>query len=61
LDREFGRIDFLGNVAGEAVLGRPEEIALADVEKTWRNSSMAAFAAARKRAGGCSRRGAGAS
>jgi NAD(P)-dependent dehydrogenase (short-subunit alcohol dehydrogenase family) len=37
LDHEFGRIDFLGNVAGEAVLGRPEEIALADVEKTWRN------------------------
>lgn len=37
LDREFGRIDFLGNVAGEAVIGQPEEIALADVEKTWRN------------------------
>jgi NAD(P)-dependent dehydrogenase (short-subunit alcohol dehydrogenase family) len=37
LDREFGRIDFLGNVAGEAVRGRPEEISLEDVEKTWRN------------------------
>jgi NAD(P)-dependent dehydrogenase (short-subunit alcohol dehydrogenase family) len=37
LDRELGRIDFLGNVAGEAVRGRPEEIALEDVEKTWRN------------------------
>jgi len=37
LDREFGRIDFLGNVAGEAVRARPEEIALDDVEKTWRN------------------------
>jgi len=37
LDREFARIDFLGNVAGEPVLARPEEIALADVEKTWRN------------------------
>ena len=37
LDREFGRIDFLGNVAGEARLGRPEEISLADVEQTWRN------------------------
>src|SRR5436305_1615493 len=24
LDREFGRIDFLGNVAGEAVRARPE-------------------------------------
>ncbi len=37
LDREFGRIDFLGNVAGDAVLGRPEEISLDAVEKTWRN------------------------
>jgi NAD(P)-dependent dehydrogenase (short-subunit alcohol dehydrogenase family) len=37
LDSDFGRIDFLGNVAGEAVLGKPEEIALSDVEKTWRN------------------------
>jgi NAD(P)-dependent dehydrogenase (short-subunit alcohol dehydrogenase family) len=37
LDRELGRIDFLGNVAGEGVLGRPEEISLDDVEKTWRN------------------------
>src|SRR6058998_475919 len=26
LDCEFGRIDFLGNVAGEAIFGRPEEI-----------------------------------
>jgi NAD(P)-dependent dehydrogenase (short-subunit alcohol dehydrogenase family) len=37
LDRDFGRIDFLGNVAGDAILGRPEEIALTDVEETWRN------------------------
>src|SRR5262245_56629696 len=26
LDREFGRIDVLGNVAGDPILGRPEEI-----------------------------------
>jgi NAD(P)-dependent dehydrogenase (short-subunit alcohol dehydrogenase family) len=37
LDREFGRIDFLGNVAGDGVLGKPEDIALDDVEQTWRN------------------------
>ena len=37
LDREFGRIDFLGNVAGEAVLGAPEEIPLEAIEQTWRN------------------------
>jgi NAD(P)-dependent dehydrogenase (short-subunit alcohol dehydrogenase family) len=37
LDREFGQIDFLGNVAGDAYLGRPEEISLEDVERSWRN------------------------
>jgi NAD(P)-dependent dehydrogenase (short-subunit alcohol dehydrogenase family) len=37
LDAEFGRIDFLGNVAGEGLLGRPEEIPLQAVEQTWRN------------------------
>src|SRR5262249_51390615 len=37
LDREFGRVDFLGNVAGEGVLGQPETISLDEVERTWRN------------------------
>ncbi len=37
LDREFGRIDFLGNVAGDGILGRPEEISLDAVERSWRN------------------------
>jgi NAD(P)-dependent dehydrogenase (short-subunit alcohol dehydrogenase family) len=43
LDREFGRIDFLGNVAGEGLLGRPEEIPLATVEQTWRNLVLGRF------------------
>jgi NAD(P)-dependent dehydrogenase (short-subunit alcohol dehydrogenase family) len=37
VDREFGRIDILGNVAGEAKRNRPETISLDDVEWTWRN------------------------
>jgi NAD(P)-dependent dehydrogenase (short-subunit alcohol dehydrogenase family) len=37
LDRTFGKIDFLANVAGDAILGRPEEIPLDAVERTWRN------------------------
>src|SRR5213078_644063 len=37
VDREFGRIDFLGNVAGDGILGSPEEISLEAVERTWRN------------------------
>ena len=43
LDREFGRIDFLGNVAGEAVLGAPEEIPLEAIEQTWRNIVFGRF------------------
>jgi NAD(P)-dependent dehydrogenase (short-subunit alcohol dehydrogenase family) len=43
LDTEFGHIDFLGNVAGEGMLGRPEEIPLADVEQTWRNLVFGRF------------------
>ena len=45
LDAEFGHIDFLGNVAGEAVLGRPEEIRLEDVEQVWRNLVLGRFCA----------------
>jgi NAD(P)-dependent dehydrogenase (short-subunit alcohol dehydrogenase family) len=37
LDEAFGRIDFLGNVAGGAQLGAPEEIPLEAIEQTWRN------------------------
>ncbi|MBX3066081.1 MAG: SDR family oxidoreductase [Anaerolineae bacterium] len=33
LDQEFGRIDFLGNVAGPATLNKPEEIAIETFEK----------------------------
>lgn len=43
LDAEFGRIDFLGNVAGEAVLANPEDISLEDVEATWRNLVFGRF------------------
>ncbi|MCX6607252.1 MAG: SDR family NAD(P)-dependent oxidoreductase [Acidobacteria bacterium] len=45
LDAEFGRIDFLGNVAGEAVLGAPEDISLEDVEQVWRNLVLGRFCA----------------
>jgi NAD(P)-dependent dehydrogenase (short-subunit alcohol dehydrogenase family) len=43
LDAEFGRIDFLGNVAGEGILGAPEEISLDDVERCWRNLVLGRF------------------
>jgi len=38
LDDKFaGRIDFLGNVAGPAQLGAPEDISLEAIEYSWRN------------------------
>lgn len=43
VDREFGRVDFLANVAGEGILGKPEEISLTDVEQTWRNLVLGRF------------------
>ncbi|HZJ15348.1 MAG TPA: SDR family oxidoreductase [Chthoniobacteraceae bacterium] len=43
LDQEFGRIDFLGNVAGEGLLGVPEDIELGAVEQTWRNLVFGRF------------------
>ena len=45
IDAQFGRIDFLGNVAGEAVLGAPEHITLEEVELIWRNLVLGRFCA----------------
>ena len=45
LDAEFGRIDFLGNVAGDGILGKPEDISLEEVERTWRNLVLGRFCA----------------
>jgi len=45
LDRDFGRIDFLGNVAGEAALGAPADIPLDAIEQTWRNIVFGRFCA----------------
>jgi len=44
VDQQFGRIDFLANVAGEGLHGKPEDIPLADVETTWRNLVFGRFA-----------------
>src|SRR5713226_2293138 len=45
LDAGFGRIDFLGNVAGESIMGAPEKISLEDVEQVWRNLVLGRFCA----------------
>jgi NAD(P)-dependent dehydrogenase (short-subunit alcohol dehydrogenase family) len=45
LDAEFGRIDFLGNVAGESIMASPEDMRLEDVERVWRNLVLGRFCA----------------
>ena len=45
LDHEFGRIDFLGNVAGEGVLCAPEEITIEQVQQVIQNLVIGRFAA----------------
>jgi NAD(P)-dependent dehydrogenase (short-subunit alcohol dehydrogenase family) len=43
LDAEFGHIDFLGNVAGDGILGTPEDISLEEVERCWRSLVLGRF------------------
>lgn len=43
LDHEFGRIDFLANIAGEGVLGKPEEIPLSSVQQVFQNLVFGRF------------------
>jgi NAD(P)-dependent dehydrogenase (short-subunit alcohol dehydrogenase family) len=45
VDDLYGRIDFLGNVAGEGALGAPEEIPLETVQKVMQNLVIGRFAA----------------
>lgn len=44
LDREFGRIDFLGNVAGEGLLARPEDLSLEQLQTVLQNLVIGRFA-----------------
>lgn len=43
LDAELGRVDILGNVAGEGILGRPEEIPLSAIERTMQSLVFGRF------------------
>lgn len=43
LDREFGQIDFLGNVAGEPIMASPEEISLEQVQQVFQNLVLGRF------------------
>ncbi|MSQ97119.1 MAG: SDR family oxidoreductase [Gemmataceae bacterium] len=43
LDQTFGRIDFLGNVAGDGILGKPEEIAVEMLKQVLQNLVVGRF------------------
>lgn len=44
VDSEFGRVDFLGNIAGDGILARPEELSIADLQKVLQNLVIGRFA-----------------
>jgi NAD(P)-dependent dehydrogenase (short-subunit alcohol dehydrogenase family) len=43
LDQEFGRIDFLANVAGEGLMAKPEEITQEQIETVFQNLVFGRF------------------
>ncbi|MFO0937157.1 MAG: SDR family oxidoreductase [Gemmataceae bacterium] len=44
VDTEFGRVDFLGNIAGDGHLAKPEELAIADLHRVLQNLVVGRFA-----------------
>jgi len=43
VDAEFGRVDFLGNIAGDGHLARPEELEIADLHRVLQNLVVGRF------------------
>lgn len=44
VDSEFGRVDFLGNIAGDGHLAKPEELTIADLHRVLQNLVVGRFA-----------------
>ena len=44
VDTEFGRVDFLGNIAGDGYLAKPEELTIADLHRVLQNLVVGRFA-----------------
>ncbi len=44
VDREFGRVDFLGNIAGDGHLAKPEELEITDLHRVFQNLVVGRFA-----------------
>lgn len=43
VDKTFGRVDFLGNIAGDGVLARPEDLTLEELQKVLQNLVIGRF------------------
>lgn len=43
LDQEFGRIDFLGNIAGDGILAKPDVITMEQVQQVFQNLVFGRF------------------
>ncbi len=44
VDAEFGRVDFLGNIAGDGILARPEELSMDELQRVLQNLVVGRFA-----------------
>jgi gluconate 5-dehydrogenase len=44
VDAEFGRVDFLANIAGDGHLAKPEELTIADLHRVLQNLVVGRFA-----------------
>jgi NAD(P)-dependent dehydrogenase (short-subunit alcohol dehydrogenase family) len=44
VDTEFGRVDFLGNIAGDGHLAKPEDLAITDLHRVLQNLVVGRFA-----------------
>ena len=44
VDQEFGRVDFLGNIAGDGHLARPEDLTIVDLHRVLQNLVVGRFA-----------------
>src|SRR5205807_9227695 len=44
VDSAFGRVDFLGNIAGDGHLARPEDLAISDLHRVLQNLVVGRFA-----------------
>lgn len=44
VDEQFGRVDFLGNIAGDGHLAQPEDLAIEDLHRVFQNLVIGRFA-----------------